>query len=203
LDEDHAQAAVAAISRADLARRLQEGDQAVIEFVVHAYLGQVLRTARGAGLDGSEAEELAQATFATFIDTAARFEGRSHVRTWLFGILYRKLQEHWRQAGRDRQLDELDERFLQQFGTNGRWLQPPNAPDEALYAREIRRHLSACLQRAARSQRMAFLLRDVQGFSTTEICKILDVSTTNLGVLLHRVRNRLRECLEAKGVRGS
>ena len=34
-----------------------------------------------------------------------------------------------------------------------------------------------------------------------EICKILDVSRTNLGVLLYRSRNRLRECLETKGFR--
>ncbi len=49
-------------------------------------------------------------------------------------------------------------------------------------------------------QRMAFVLREVEGMDTQEICKILEVTRTNLGVLLHRVRNRLRECLEAKGI---
>jgi DNA-directed RNA polymerase specialized sigma24 family protein len=50
---------------------------------------------------------------------------------------------------------------------------------------------------------MAFMLREVESFSTPEICKILQVTRTNLGVLLHRVRNRLRECIEAKGLRSS
>ncbi len=49
---------------------------------------------------------------------------------------------------------------------------------------------------------MAFILREVQEFESKEICKILEVTVTNLGVLLYRARNRLRECLEAKGVRG-
>ena len=49
---------------------------------------------------------------------------------------------------------------------------------------------------------MAFILREVEGLATEEICKILGVTRTNFGVLLYRVRNRLRECLEAKGVRG-
>ena len=50
---------------------------------------------------------------------------------------------------------------------------------------------------------MTFILREVEGFGTDEICNILEVTRTNLGVLLYRVRNRLRECLEAKGVKGS
>ncbi len=49
-------------------------------------------------------------------------------------------------------------------------------------------------------QRMAFVLREVEGMNIQEICKILEVTRTNLGVLLHRVRNRLRKCLEAKGI---
>ncbi len=51
-------------------------------------------------------------------------------------------------------------------------------------------------------QRMAFVLREVEDLSTVEICKILDVTRTNLGVLLYRARNRLRECLESKGIKG-
>ncbi len=49
---------------------------------------------------------------------------------------------------------------------------------------------------------MAFLLREVEELDTEEICNILEVTRTNLGVLLHRARTRLRECLEAKGIRG-
>ena len=45
---------------------------------------------------------------------------------------------------------------------------------------------------------MAFVLREVEGLSSEEICKILEVSSTNLGVMLFRLRNRVRECLEAK-----
>ena len=49
-------------------------------------------------------------------------------------------------------------------------------------------------------RRMAFVLREIEGMDTEEIRKLLEVTRTNLGVLLHRVRNRLRECLEAKGM---
>ena len=67
--------------------------------------------------------------------------------------------------------------------------------------REIRDRLRVCLEELPGKQRSVFLLREVEGFETPEICKILEVSRTNLGVLLFRARNRLRECLEARGVR--
>lgn len=50
------------------------------------------------------------------------------------------------------------------------------------------------------AQRLAFYLREVEGLPTAEICKILGVSATNLGVMLYRLRNRARECLEGKGL---
>ncbi len=78
--------------------REQKADAAALEQVVHAYLPQLLRAARGAGLAPELAEDVAQDTFVTFIETAPRFEGRSHVRTWLFGILYKKIAAARRDA---------------------------------------------------------------------------------------------------------
>ncbi|MBI3302262.1 MAG: hypothetical protein HYZ72_09350 [Deltaproteobacteria bacterium] len=67
----------------------------------------------------------------------------------------------------------------------------------------MRGWLQECLDSVPLQQGVAFILREVEGFSTQEMCKILQVTRTNLGVLLYRVRNRLRECIEAKGLRGS
>ena len=85
------------------------------------------------------------------------------------------------------------------FDRKGMWKSPPQAI--ALYGAEIAEFLEDCQQSLSSSQRVAFVLREVEGMSTEEICNILDVSRTNLGVLLFRGRNRLRECLEAKGVK--
>ena len=184
----------------ELPARIRTGDHDAIQTVVQTYLGQILRAARGAGLNPEQAEEVTQGTFTTFIETAQRFEGRSHVRTWLFGILYRKIAEARRGLARDRQMDPIDEVFESRFDGNGGWLAPPRAADADLENREVRREIEDCLDAAPTRQRMAFLLREVEGFSTDEICKVLEVTRTNLGVMLHRIRNRLRECLEAKGV---
>ena len=65
----------------------------------------------------------------------------------------------------------------------------------------MRESIDRCLEEAPLAQRLAFVLRDVEELTTAEICKILEVTSTNLGVMLYRVRNRLRNCLEAMGIR--
>jgi len=186
----------------DLATRIREREPAAIGEVVRAYLPQIVRAARGAGLDADGAEDVAQSTFLTFIETAPRFEGRSRVRTWLFGILYRKISEARRGLQKAERHEDIDAVFEQNFDSAGNWVRPPRATDAALYASEVRRGIESCLDQVPMKQRMAFTLREVEGLESSEICKILDVSRTNLGVLLHRARTSLRRCLEMKGVEG-
>ncbi len=183
----------------DFAARIRERDAQALEEVVRRYLPQILRAAGGAGFARQLAEDIAQDTFVTFIETAPRFEGRSHVRTWLFGILYKKIAAARRNLGRD-EMDDIEEVFEQRFDDAGSWTRPPLPVDAEVYAAEVRQGIDGCLDRVPTNQRMAFVLREVEGMHTQEICKILEVTRTNLGVLLHRVRNRLRECLEAKGI---
>ncbi len=184
----------------DFAARIRERDAQALEEVVRRYLPQILRAARGAGFALQLAEDVAQDTFAAFIETAPRFEGRSHVRTWLFGILYKKIAEARRNLGRDNEMDDIEEVFDKRFDEAGSWTRPPRPVDTQVYDSEVREGIDGCLDRVPTNQRMAFVLREIEGMDTPEICKILEVTRTNLGVLLHRVRNRLRECLEAKGI---
>ncbi len=168
-----------------------------------AYLSQILRAARGAGLDPSRAEDVTQATFTTFLEKAASFEGRSHVRTWLFGILYRKIAEARREVQKELRHDAIDEVMEQRFDSAGAWMRPPQPVDAAVQDAEVREQIQGCMEPLPLRQRMAFQLREVEELSSPEICEILEVTRTNLGVLLFRARNRLRECLETKGVSGS
>ncbi len=182
--------------------RLRAGDARAIETVTKAYLPQILRAARGAGLDEQRAQDVTQSVFLTFIQTVGRFEGRAHVRTWLFGILYRKLSETWRAVKRESEAYDIDDVMEHRFAPDGTWTRPPRAADRAALDAEIRAHLAACLDQVPERQRLAFVLREVEGLTTKEICNVLEVSDTNVGVLLFRVRNRLRECLEKRGLKG-
>lgn len=180
---------------------IRRRDPAALERVVRDYLAQIVRAGRGAGLDPHQADEVAQATFVTFVETAPRFEGRSTVRTWLFGIFYRKVQEARRGFAKDRRMDDIDEVFEGRFDEAGHWSTPPAMPDASLAGDEVLGQIEECLETTPERQRMAFVLREIEELDTDEICKVLDVTSTNLGVMLFRARNRLRECLESKGIR--
>jgi RNA polymerase sigma-70 factor (ECF subfamily) len=185
----------------DLAGRIRARDPDAMQEVVRAYLPQILRAARGAGLDDQLAEDVTQSTFATFIESAPRFEGRSRVRTWLFGILYRKVAEARRRRARDHAVEDIDAVFEQQFDSGGGWTRPPRPVDAEVYASEVRRNIEECLDAVPTKQRMAFVFREIEELDSEEICKILEVTRTNFGVLLHRARARLRICLEDRGLR--
>ncbi len=179
---------------------IQAQDHEALEAVVNAYLPQIVRAARGAGLSAVTADDVAQETFITFFEKSPTFEGRSKIRTWIFGILYRKIAEARRSVKRSNEMDDIDEIVDQRFNADGKWISPPRPVDQELYESEVMGLLDDCLETVPDQQRMAFVLREVEDMETPEICNVLDVTSTNLGVLLFRARNRLRECLESKGV---
>ncbi len=185
----------------DLSAQVRAGNRTAIQTIVETYLAQIHRAARGAGLDPQQAEDVTQATFTTFIEVAPRFEGRSSVRTWLFGILYKKIAEARRARQRDHQMDEIDEAFERRFDASGHWRTPPQPIDTELHHKEVETEIFACLEAAPLRQTLAFILREVEELSSEDIRNVLGISRTNLDVMLHRIRNRVRDCLESKGVR--
>lgn len=188
------------IETSELLAGVRSGDPEAQRVVVEAYLPQILRAARAAGLDATAAEDVAQSAFLTFFEKVATFEGRSRLRTWLFGILYLKIKETRRNSGREMPTDEIEAIVDRRFDEHGNWASPPAGIEQVLEGAEIREAIDGCLEGVPSLQRMAFVLREVEGLVSQEICKILDVTRTNLGVLIFRARNRLRECLEAQGM---
>ena len=182
---------------------IRRGDLATLEAVVRECLPGLLRAARSAGLNPDHAEDVVQASVLVFVRRAGEFDGRARASTWIHGILLRKIQEERRILRRDAEREDIDEVMEARFDANGSWARPPKGPEEELALGEVRRHLRWCLETVPDRQRLAFTLREVEGFDTEEVCKILDISANNLGVLLYRARNRLRECLESQGLEGS
>jgi RNA polymerase sigma-70 factor (ECF subfamily) len=179
--------------------RLRAREPAALAAVVQEHARPLFRAARGMGLNEAAAEDLVQEVFATFLQTLDRFEGRSQVRTWLFGILHRKFLESRREQAVDQRHDPIDEVFESRFDTRGGWLRPPQDLQRLLESKEAGKLIRDCLEQIPAAQRAVFTLREVEEMDSPEICKILGISVTNLGVLMHRARARLRECLEAKG----
>jgi RNA polymerase sigma-70 factor, ECF subfamily len=182
---------------------LRRRDNEAIEAAIAMHARALYTISRALGFDSSESEDLVQDTLTTFLETLDRFEGRSSVRTWLVGILYRKTLERRRARARESQADPIEGVLDSRFSHMGRWARPPADVERLLASKEAAEAVAACLEQVPPQQRAAFILRELEQLDTATICKILDVSVTNLGVLLYRARNRMRECLEARGITAS
>jgi RNA polymerase sigma-70 factor (ECF subfamily) len=179
--------------------RLRRRDPDALRAVVDEQGRRLYRAARGMGHSQSEAEDLVQDVFVTFIESIDRFEGRAQVGTWLFGILHHKSQERRRSIVREELNDPIDQIFESHFDAGGSWIRPPTAPDRHVSAQEAAHAIQECLSGLSPIQREVFQLRQVEELSAAEVCKISGHTITHIGVLFHRARMKLRECLEGKG----
>ena len=183
----------------DLIANLRRRDPAVLQAVVGEHARKLYRAARGMGLSNDQAEDLTQDVFVTFLSTLDRFEGRSQVSTWLFGILHHKMQEQRRASARDELNDPIDDAFEARFDTDGSWIRPPLPPDRLAASGQMTSALAECLEHLPPLQRDVFHLRQIEELPATEVGKMLDRTITHIGVLFHRARVRLQHCLEQKG----
>jgi len=176
-----------------------------IEALIGRYTDNLLRAAYSLGFPDAEAEELVQATFVAYFDGGSRFENRSKILTYLFGILYNKARETLRSQARHESIDaSIDAQFEAHFDGEEHW----NKLSEELMTEvekkaqssAIGERLEECLESLTSTMRMAFMMREVEGYGSEDICTVLGLTSSNLGVTLFRARNKLRECLTSKGI---
>lgn len=153
--------------------------------------------------DRSMAEDLVQETFLAALKDRGSFSGTSAESTWLVGILKHKIADHFRRQAREAPLADADlgdSPDPSSFDRSGHWASGPNDwggnPADLYREREFLDQLAKCLSGLPPNHAYAFTLREIEGAETGEICKVLNVTETNLWVILHRSRMQLRRCLE-------
>jgi RNA polymerase sigma-70 factor (ECF subfamily) len=195
----------------EVVERLRAGDEAAFRELVRRHHTSMVRFAETFVPSRAVAEEVAQEAWLGVVKGIDRFEGRAALSTWIFRIvanIARTRGERERRTVPALDLgDELavgvpsvpPERFSGPPG-RGAWAQPPahwsEVPDERLLARSTIEQVKAVAEQLPETQRRVFLLRDVEGWSSAEVCQLLDLSEGNQRVLLHRARSRMRAILE-------
>ncbi len=155
--------------------------------------------------DADLAEESIQETFLAALQSQKGFQGLASEKTWLISILKRKIYDHFRRIGRDKQIKMSFpmERLRNDVFDSGRipavrsriWFSDPSMVYEQKEFLKIIKHaLSELPDRTAQ----AFILREVVELSSQEICEFMDISIYNLYVMVHRARKHLRDDLQLK-----
>lgn len=151
----------------------------------------------------SLAEELVQETLLAALKKKDSFEGKSNVRTWLTSILKHKIIDDFRKRSRSSSLPEEEVERAHNagyFNAEGHWGDTKGTPwsadpDKVLEQKEFLQALEECLAKLPERVRHLFLLREVEGHRRKDLSNKLGITATNIGVLLHRARLDLRECL--------
>lgn len=158
--------------------------------------------------DEAVAEDAVQETLLAALQTGDSFRSESAVRTWLIGILKHKIADHYRVAERHYSMESSNEdedpnAALEQliFNGKGHWIGAPSAwnnPDHALEQDEFWLVFEWCQNNLSEQHARAFMLREIVGLETEEICQDMNISHSACRVYLHRARLGLRECLEQR-----
>jgi RNA polymerase sigma-70 factor (ECF subfamily) len=160
------------------------------------------------------AEEVVQETWLGVIRGIERFEGRSSLRTWIFRITANIAKTRAERERRSvpfsalRMTEDADEaavapeRFLDASHDRlaGHWTAPParwdTIPEERLQSKDTLARIRDAIETLPPAQRAVITLRDIEQWSSDEVCELLEVSEVNQRVLLHRARSKVRAALE-------
>jgi RNA polymerase sigma-70 factor (ECF subfamily) len=173
--------------------------------LLHAHRPMLLKFALRQLRNLAWAEDAVSETLLAAVARPQAFEQRSQWRTWLVGILKHKVLDQLRLHARDacdpgtdpdELADPLDDMPFNARGHYAQPLTPWGNPEQDLQRRELFEVLELCTDRLPPAQGRAFMMREWLELSVDDICKELGVSPTNLYVLLHRARLRLRECMQ-------
>lgn len=197
-----------------IVERLRAGDERAFAEVVDAYTPGMLRLARMYGVSRNAAEDVVQETWLRALRALGSFEGRASFRTWVYAILANCARRRAERDSRSLPLADLSSesereepavdpgRFFS--ARHPRWAGMWSTlvegwdaiPDERLLAGEARDRFRGAIEELPARYAVVFVLRDVEGWTSDEVCSLLGLTPENQRVLLHRARNRIRSLLE-------
>jgi RNA polymerase sigma-70 factor (ECF subfamily) len=191
---------------------LRARDEVAFAWLLDHYDGSMRRVARSFVSNPAVVDEVVQETWLGVIRGIDRFEGRSSVKTWIFRILMNISRTRGSRESRSVPFSAHDlvvddspsfaaDRFQGPDDAYPRhWAAPPARWDEQPGARLMSAETIELVRRAIDElpsvQRAVMTLRDIDGWTGTEVCSLLELSEANQRVLLHRARARVRQALE-------
>jgi len=157
--------------------------------------------------NSQHAEDAVQEALMGALKNAKSFGGRAALKTWVFAILKNKIADFLRQKKRMLEANSLlheneeAEDFSELFDDSGFWQgdEKPATwgnPQSALHQNQFWKVFELCLETLPGNQARVFMMKEFVELETAEICSTVGITTSNLNVMLHRSRLRLRECLE-------
>ncbi|WP_328356213.1 sigma-70 family RNA polymerase sigma factor [Streptomyces sp. NBC_00445] len=195
-----------------LVQRLRDGDEETFALVLDTWSSSMLRLAMSFVSTKDSAEEAVQDTWLAVIKGISGFEGRSSLKTWVYRILVNTAKTRGTKESRtvpfasllpEEEGPTVDASRFRAPGERyaGHWAvgqepRPWHLPEDQVLRGEVRKVIAEALDELPPRLRTVITLRDVAGYGSEEVCSLLEISSGNQRVLLHRARALLRRRLE-------
>ncbi|MFQ5748131.1 MAG: RNA polymerase sigma factor [Planctomycetota bacterium] len=180
----------------EIARRIAEGDEKAAEGLFLSFSGELFGYAQRLLGDSQTTEDVLQETLFGALKAIRTFDGRIGLRAWIFGILRHKIIDALRKKKREVRFTSANPE-LDLFDQAGKWkknvtITPFNENAEILDV------VRGCMEELPFLQREALTLRALKGLTSQEAADIMKLTNTNVRQILHRARQAVRRCAEAK-----
>ena len=152
--------------------------------------------------DKEMAQDLVQDTFFAGLKSMKNFKGEASERTWLISILKRKIIDHYRKINSKKGQAEVRITYNNDTETEGDWLEEQVADpfdktaEDIIQNEELGDAIYDCLSKLPEKQAVVFRMKTIEGFETEAICNELNITASNLWVIIHRARTAMAACLE-------
>lgn len=152
--------------------------------------------------DRETAQDLVQETFLAGLRSKDNFKGQASERTWLVSILKRKIIDHYRRINSVKGQAEVKMNFSKEEGEDGSWLEQRVADpfdrtaEDNLENTELGLAIHDCIDKLPEKHAQVFKMKTLLGYDTEAICNELNITASNLWVIIHRARTALAACLK-------
>ena len=180
------------LSDAEVVARVIDGQTALYELLMRRHNERIYRAARAIVRDEAEAEDVMQQAYVNAYAHLRQFDRRASFATWLSRIAVNEALARARRKGRYVSMD-LEHDGPAATPAPSDTLTPD--PETQAYAGELRTLLEAAVDALPDGAREVFMLREVQGLSTTETADALGIREDAVKTRLSRAKVALRRDL--------
>jgi RNA polymerase sigma-70 factor, ECF subfamily len=180
-----------------LARKLIEGDLEAFDRFVEIYQKKIYALAYNLTHNQMDAQDVTQEVFLTIFRKAHTFQGKSAFSSWVYRVALNTVYMKLRSKKKDQSIS-VEDAFPSFNGAGYHqeiirdWSE---SAESLMFSNETKNVIQGAVDQLPEKEKIAFLLRDVEGLSTEEAAEALDLSVSAVKSRLHRARLILRKKL--------
>ena len=169
--------------------KLKSNDKEAFNKLVILYKHRVINTCYRFLLDKDDAEDVSQEVFIEIFQSIKSFRGDSKLSTWIFRIAVAKSLDEIKKRNRKKRISSLGK--ILHLDDVANWISGGKMPDSDLITSDNMKQINRALNQLPESQRIAFTLSKIDGFSNLEIAEIMNTSIIAVESLIYRAKKKV------------